>query len=1456
MKRPLFTNFSFSWTLRRIIPMFLLVGSFSMLKLEAQTCATLNLAPNAYVCQINSPASYFINNFDIANGYSFQIISGSATIVQVLQTVQITWHTPGDVVFRMVETPPLLSCTPDTFRIRVGALSAPQVNCNDTVNLSLDEFCQGVVTPEMVIEGSGFNYADYNIVVRDPITKITIPGSPNVNSSYIGKFLEVSAIHRCSGNSCWGVLRVEDKLKPILACRSVIVNCGDGILPTSPGVGFPKPIGAPNPTAVVGKPNTFTSASSFYDNCGPTLFTYSDREVQVVCPPAVTYIDTVFRDWTATDSYGNQTKCTDTILIRAGSIANIVCPPSYDGIDPDLGGPLPKNPDPLQCNANFAKDGNGNPHPSVTGFPTGVNCRNINYTYTDIKLGVCVGSYKILREWFIADWCTGQDTTCIQLIKVVDDRGPILVCPSRDTVVTATHSCSGSYDLPLPRIIGTECSNPLSYDVLVKRGVPNVIPSSLEATRDGVTKRYAGTNLIGFHIEDLPVGLSWLFYIVTDACGNSTECATEIFVEEKSKPTPVCHQETVVALTDAGTANVFAVSFDDGSHDNCALDSFKVRRMNPSPCGGSGNTSFADYVDFCCQDIVNNPIIVILQVKDKAGNTNECMVLVTVQDKKPPVVTCLPNITVSCGYDVTDLNKFGYYRRNESDIKQIILNDPSNSAWVQPHLWGYDGLVIEDCNLKVDSSINYSINNCGTGAITRRYTFSDDFNSPYTCVQTITLNNFKPYNGASIKFPVDTTLEGCLSSVDSSVTGRPTWPANISCATILTTYEDEVFSLVENVCYKILRKWTVIDWCSYNPSTGAGRWTDVQVIKVKNTQKPFFTSSCNNRNYDAISGECNGFAELIATADDECTDDQDLVWSYKIDLGNNGSIDVNGASSDASGVYPVGTHKITWTVEDRCGNVATCTYLFTMVDRKQPTPVCRAGIITVIMPTTGQITIWASDLNANSFDNCTTAGRLRYSFSSNPSDASRTYFCADLDRGISKTFENVPVYVTDEAGNQDFCTTKVIIQDGLGNACPDNLGGGNTTAGLVSGTISTEQKSSLQEAMVSINGNMPSMPKYHMTQQDGQYAFASVPLSENYTIKAVKNDDALNGVTTNDIVIIQKHILGIAPLDNPYKLIAADVNESKSITARDIADLRKLILGITSELSIKKSWVFVESNYKFSDPTQPWSYSDVIKVDNLKSDISENNFVAVKLGDINGNAKANQLATVASRSYAEATLQVGETKFQNGEEIILPLNLNGLNMLTGLQVEFEFDPAKLELVDIKSGALTVESYNYNHDMISNGKIRMSFDQASGVSFEKELFSFVFKAVGSGELSNSFALSNENFSSQAYGAQNDEINLKLSFLDSKSEVKGFYLYQNKPNPFSTYTDISFLLPESGLAVLKICDVNGKVIKQISREFKSGLNNIQINNKDLNQTGIFYYILETENNRAVKKMILIN
>jgi hypothetical protein len=69
-------------------------------------------------------------------------------------------------------------------------------------------------------------------------------------------------------------------------------------------------------------------------------------------------------------------------------------------------------------------------------------------------------------------------------------------------------------------------------------------------------------------------------------------------------------------------------------------------------------------------------------------------------------------------------------------------------------------------------------------------------------------------------------------------------------------------------------------------------------------------------------------------------------------------------------------------------------------------------------------------------------------------------------------------------------------------------------------------------------------------------------VAADFTITPVKDDNPLNGVTTYDLVLMSKHILGIEPLGSPYKMIAADANKSNSITTFDIVELRKLILGI------------------------------------------------------------------------------------------------------------------------------------------------------------------------------------------------------------------------------------------------------------------------------------------------------
>ena len=98
-------------------------------------------------------------------------------------------------------------------------------------------------------------------------------------------------------------------------------------------------------------------------------------------------------------------------------------------------------------------------------------------------------------------------------------------------------------------------------------------------------------------------------------------------------PVAICDAHTVVALSNTGTAKLYATDIDDGSYDNCHLESYQARRMTQGWCppGVADDTQFRPYVEFCCED-VGQTIWVVLRVTDAHGNYNECMAEVTVQD--------------------------------------------------------------------------------------------------------------------------------------------------------------------------------------------------------------------------------------------------------------------------------------------------------------------------------------------------------------------------------------------------------------------------------------------------------------------------------------------------------------------------------------------------------------------------------------------------------------------------------------------------------------------------------------------------------------------------------------------------------------------------------------------------------------------------------------------------------
>ena len=106
---------------------------------------------------------------------------------------------------------------------------------------------------------------------------------------------------------------------------------------------------------------------------------------------------------------------------------------------------------------------------------------------------------------------------------------------------------------------------------------------------------------------------------------------------------------------------------------------------------------------------------------------------------------------------------------------------------------------------------------------------------------------------------------------------------------------------------------------------------------------------------------------------------------------------------------------------------------------------------------------------------------------------------------------------------------------------------------------------------------------------------------------------------------MSKHVLGTQILDSPYKMIAADANNSVSITTFDMVQIRKVILGIDDQFPNNTSWRFVDRDYLFSDPSNPFNdeFPELININVLEESRLDADFISIKVGDVNGTALPN-----------------------------------------------------------------------------------------------------------------------------------------------------------------------------------------------------------------------------------------
>jgi hypothetical protein len=512
------------------------------------------------------------------------------------------------------------------------------------------------------------------------------------------------------------------------------------------------------------------------------------------------------------------------------------------------------------------------------------------------------------------------------------------------------------------------------------------------------------------------------------------------------------------------------------------------------------------------------------------------------------------------------------------------------------------------------------------------------------------------------------------------------------------------------------------------------------------------------------------------------------------------------------------------------------------------------------MPSTGCVTIWAKDFDASSFDDCTAHDDLLFSFSGQTYQPSREFCCEDIEANGSPSFL-VEIWVGDEGNdqncngfvqplgiewserNRDYCTTFIVIDDNE-MVCGDSI---------IGGLVETEEYETVEKVLVNLKDIHGNVVTSYITGQGGSYHFIN-PLFD-YTMVPERNDNHKNGVSTLDLVAIQKHLLGIQELTSPYKLIAADANNSESVSALDLVEIRKLILGLYTEFPKNTSWRFVDHKFVFDDPQHPWPFDEVIVSHDGMT--MQEDFVGVKVGDVNGTVVANATQIVTRGARKVLNLRTQDRAVEPGQTVEIAVTADDYSQILGFQLT-------LDLKGLEFAGITGESLSIPPEYVGQHKdaITMSFGDVAPLSVDVDatLFTLHFTATASGTLSEMIEVTSVITEAEAYtvsGAEVELLDVALLF-GSKPAAAGtseFALYQNEPNPFVDQTLIGFDLPEAMSATLKVYDLTGRVVHTVEGDFAQGYNEIVLKHKELKSVGAFYYRLDAGDFTASKKMILI-
>ena len=271
----------------------------------------------------------------------------------------------------------------------------------------------------------------------------------------------------------------------------------------------------------------------------------------------------------------------------------------------------------------------------------------------------------------------------------------------------------------------------------------------------------------------------------------------------------------------------------------------------------------------------------------------------------------------------------------------------------------------------------------------------------------------------------------------------------------------------------------------------------------------------------------------------------------------------------------------------------------------------------------------------------------------------------------------------------------------------------------------------------------------------------------------------------------------------------------------------------------------MDADYTFNNPLNPFisTFPEVVNINGLNGAL-EQNFIGIKVGDLNGSAIPNALVSGDTRSERSTqNLLVTDARIEKGASKNIQVKAKDFTALLGYQMTLEFDPSKMEILEFIPGALRGLTHeNFGIQSQNEGIITTSWNNNHGLSLVDEtvLFEIIVEAKQDLILSEILRSSSKITSAEAYSEIHGVMHSNLIFDQVKGfENDRFTLFQNYPDPFEVTTNIGFYLDNDGAATLTVYDMDGKIRYVQNGNYEKGYHEVVLGEEELGEAGMLYY-----------------